>query len=295
MTAYTAIASNKRRSALFVALFVVLVIAVGWAVDQVEGGGTAAIPIAGTVALGSALVGYFAGDKMALAVNRAIPIQKADAPELYRLVENLSITAGVPMPKVYVIPSPAINAFATGRDPRHASIAVTQGALEKLERSELEGILAHELSHVKNYDIRLMMIVAVFVGTIALIGDWFFRSRLWGHGGRSRDRQAGTAVFALIGLVLLLLSPLVARLIQFAVSRRREFLADASGVLLTRYPDGLANALRKIQAHQEPVESANRATAHLYFANPLSGKPLATLFSTHPPIEQRIAALQQMG
>ncbi|TSC73009.1 MAG: hypothetical protein G01um101438_32 [Parcubacteria group bacterium Gr01-1014_38] len=277
-------------------LFVILVIAVGWAVDQVEGGGTAALPIAGTFAFGSALVGYFAGDKMALAANRATPIQKADAPELYRLVENLSITAGVPMPKVYIIPSPAINAFATGRDPQHASIAVTQGALETLERSELEGVLAHELSHVKNYDIRLMMIVAVFVGTIVLIGDWFFRSRLWGlHGGRSRERQAGTAVFALIGLVLLILSPLIAQLIQFAVSRRREFLADASAVLLTRYPDGLANALKKIHAHHQPVETANRATAHLYIANPLSGKTLGTLFSTHPPIEERINALQQMA
>lgn len=296
MTAYTAIASNKRRSALFIMLFIVLVLAVGWAADQVEGGGTVALPIASVFALGSALVGYFAGDKMALAANRATPIEKSDAPELYRIVENLSITAGVPMPKVHIIPSPAINAFATGRDPQHASIAVTEGALETLERSELEGVLAHELSHVKNYDIRLMMIVAVFVGTIVLIGDWFFRSRLWGfRGSRSRDeRQAGVAVFALIGLALLILSPLIAQLIQFAVSRRREFLADASAVLLTRYPDGLSNALKKIHAHHQPVETANRATAHLYIANPLSGKALAGLFSTHPPVEERIKALEQM-
>lgn len=295
MTPYSAIASNKRRSALFIALFVILVLAVGWAWDHLEGGGTAVVPIAGVVGVGSALTGYFAGDKIALAANRAIAVQKEETPELHRLIENLAITAGLPMPKVYVIPSKAINAFATGRDPRHASIAVTEGALEQLDRSELEGILAHELSHVQNYDIRLMMIVAVFVGTIALLGDWFFRSRLWGMHGRNRDRSGAPAALALAGLVLLILSPLIAQLIQFAISRRRELLADASGVLLTRYPEGLTNALRKIQAAHEPVATANSATAHLYFANPLSGRRLATFFSTHPPLEDRIKALETMG
>lgn len=296
MTAYASISSNKRRSALFIGLFVILVIAVGWVFDQVEGGGTAALPIAGVFAFGSALTGYFAGDKIALAANRATPITKEQAVELHRLVENLSITAGLPMPKLYMIPSPAINAFATGRDPKHASIAVTTGALEHLENPELEGVLAHELSHIQNYDIRLMTIVAMFVGTIVLLGDWFFRSRLLGFGGRGRDRdrQAGN-ILAIVGLVFLILSPFIAQLIQLAISRRREFLADASGVLLTRYPAGLANALQKIQAHHQPVETANRATAHLYFANPLSGKALAGLFSTHPPVEDRIKALTQMA
>lgn len=294
MTPYSAIASNKRRSAFFVALFVMLVLAVALAWDQLEGGGTTIVPIAGIVALGSSLAGYFAGDKIALAANGAIPVTKEDAKELHRLVENLAIAAGLPRPRIYVIPSPAINAFATGRDPRHAAVAVTQGALEKLERAELEGVLAHELSHIQNYDIRLMMIIAVFVGTIALLGDWFFRSRIFGLHGRNRGRSGAPAVLALAGLVLLILSPLIAKLIQFAASRRREFLADASGVLLTRYPDGLKQALRKIQAVNTPVATANSATAHLYFANPLSGRRLAAFFSTHPPIEDRIKALEKM-
>jgi heat shock protein HtpX len=295
MTAYSAIASNKRRSASLILVFAVLVLAVGWAWDQLEGWGTAIVPIAGVVALFSALMGYFAGDKIALAVNGAIRAQKEEALELYRLVENLSITAGLPMPKVYVIPSPAINAFATGRDPQHASIAVTEGALQKLDRSELEGVLAHEMSHIQNYDIRLMMIVAIFVGMIALLGDWFLRSRLWGFHSRDRGRSNVHAIVAIAGFLLLLLSPIVAKLIQLAMSRRREFLADASAVLLTRYPEGLASALQKIQASHEPVETANSATAHLYIANPLSGRTLSTLFSTHPPIKERITALSQMG
>jgi heat shock protein HtpX len=296
MTPYSAIASNKRRSAFFVALFILLVLGIGWAWDRLEGGGTAVVPIAGVFALGSALTGYFAGDKIALAANGARAVTKEEAPELHRLVENLAITAGLPMPAVYLIPSPAINAFATGRDPAHASIAVTTGALEHLERSELEGVLAHELSHVQNYDIRLMTVVAIFVGTIALLADWFLRSRLWGFRGRDDRRNSQVhALVALLGIVLLILSPLIAQLMQLAISRRREFLADASGVLLTRYPQGLMHALRKIGAARQPIETANSATAHLYFANPLSGRALARLFSTHPPLEERIRALENMG
>lgn len=296
MTAYSAIASNKRRSAFFILVFIALILAIGYLWDRIEGGGTFVIPLAGGVALVSALVGYFGGDRIALAVNGAVPIENADAPELFRVVENLAITAGLPMPKVYLIPSPAVNAFATGRDPRHASIAVTEGLVRRLEKDELEGVLAHELSHIKNYDIRLMTVVAIFVGTIALLGDWFLRSRLWGFRDSDSRRQAGNvhAIVALIGIALLLLSPLIAQLIQLAISRRREFLADASAVLLTRYPEGLANALRKIQAAHEPVATANSATAHLYFANPLSGRAMSALFSTHPPIEQRIKTLEEM-
>lgn len=292
MTPYASIASNKRRSALFIVIFVLLVLAIGFVWDQIEGGGTIVLPLAGVFALGSALTGYFVGDTLALAANHATPIQKEESLELHRLVENLSITAGLPMPRLYVIPSPAINAFATGRDPQHASIAVTTGALEKLERAELEGVLAHELSHVQNYDIRLMMVVAIFVGTIILLSDWFFRSRLWGRGGR--ERRNLHPVIAIGGLVLLFLSPIVARLIQLAISRRREYLADASGVLLTRYAEGLARALEKIRAENLPVASANSATAHLYFSNPLSTKIARSLFATHPPIDDRIAALRMM-
>lgn len=293
MTPYASITSNKRRSALFILLFVVFVLVIGFVWDAIEGGGSVALPIAGLFAVGSALTGYFAGDKMALAANHAMPVKKEESLELHRLVENLAITAGLPMPRLYIIPSPAINAFATGRDPEHASIAVTTGALEKLERTELEGVLAHELSHIQNYDIRLMMVVAIFVGTIILLSDWFFRSRLWGGRGQNRDRNIHPAIM-IGGLVLLILSPIIAQLIQLAISRRREFLADASGVLLTRYAEGLARALEKIRAENTHVASANSATAHLYFANPLSAKIARSLFATHPPIEDRIAALQQM-
>jgi len=293
MTAHASIASNKRRSALFIAIFVVFVVGIGFVWDQIEGGGTIVLPLAGIFALLSALTGYFAGDRMALAANHAISVKKEESLELHRLVENLAITAGLPMPRLYIIPSPAINAFATGRDPQHASIAVTTGALEKLGRTELEGILAHELSHIQNYDIRLMTVVAIFVGTIILLSDWFFRSRLFGGRGRDRDRNLHPAI-AIGGLLLLLLSPLFAQLIQLAISRRREYLADASGVLLTRYAEGLARALEKIRAENLPVASANSATAHLYFSNPLSGMKARSFFATHPPIEDRIAALRKM-
>ena len=263
-----------------------------------QGGGTVIFPFAIIISVISALTGYFAGDKIALAANNAQQVAKTDSPELYRIVENLAITAGIPTPKVYIIPSPAINAFATGRDPKHASVAVTAGALEKLDQSELEGVLAHEFSHIGNYVIRLMTVVAIFVGTIALVSDMFLRARLFGfRGNRDNNREEGNLgiIIAIIGFVLILLSPIVAQLIQLAISRKREFLADASGVLLTRYPQGLISAFRKIEAEQIPVASANSATAHLYLTNPLSGRAVSKLFSTHPPIEERIAALEKMG
>jgi heat shock protein HtpX len=210
------------------------------------------------------------------------------------MVENLAITAGVPTPRVYIIPSQSLNAFATGRDPEHAAIALTTGIVEKLENEELEGVVAHELSHIKNYDIRLMTLVVVLVGTIVLLSDYMFR---WGFifGGRSRNSQAGRWI-AILGLVLLLISPIIAELIRLAVSRKREFLADASGALLTRYPEGLAKALEKISAAQ-PMEQPSRATAHLFIASPFGGKSktgFLRLFSTHPPAVERIAALREM-
>jgi len=296
VTAYSTIASNKRRSFGLVIVFIILIILLGWLIDQTQGGGTIIFPFAILLSAVSALTGYFAGDKIALAANSAQEIAKADSPELYRIVENLAITAGISTPKVYIIPSPAINAFATGRDPKHASVAVTAGALEKLDQSELEGVLAHEFSHIGNYDIRLMTVVAIFVGTIALVSDMFMRARFFG-GSRNNNREEGNLgiIIAIIGFVFILLSPVVAQLIQLAISRKREFLADASGVLLTRYPQGLISAFQKIEAEQIPVASANSATAHLYLVNPLSGRTISKLFSTHPPMEERIAALEKMG
>jgi heat shock protein HtpX len=209
------------------------------------------------------------------------------------MVENLSITAGLPMPKVHIIDDKHMNAFATGRDPEHASIAITTGLINNLENEELEGVIAHELSHVKNYDIRLMMVVIICIGVITLLSDWMLRSMFWG-GKRSSSNNKGGGAMIVIGLILAILSPLFAKLIQLAVSRKREFLADASGALLTRYPEGLAKALEKISHQQAPLRRANKATAHLYFTNPFSAAKTKKLFSTHPPAVDRIQALRNM-
>ena len=224
----------------------------------------------------------------------AQPITEADNTYLYHTVENLCITAGLPLPKIYIIPDGAINAFATGRDPQHASVAVTVGAINKLQNEELEGVIAHELSHVKNYDIRLMTIVIVLVGMITIFADIFLRGSFFG--GRSRDNN-GNPILLVIGLVLIVLSPVIAKLIQLAISRKREYLADASGALLTRYPEGLARALEKIEADPAVLASASSATAHLYIANPFkgTGKFFANAFSTHPPVEDRIKKLREMA
>lgn len=240
-------------------------------------------------------ISYFFSDKIVLGVSGAKLIEKKDNPEVYRLVENLCIAAGLPLPKIYVIDDSATNAFATGRDPKHAAIAFTKGILQKLNKQELEGVTAHELSHVGNRDTLVMAVVSVLVGTIALLSDFFLRSMWYG----SRDREGrGNQVFVILAIVAAILAPIVATLIQLAVSRRREFLADASGVLLTRYPQGLASALQKISSDREPLEVANRGTAHLYIINPLKGQDakawLAGLFNTHPPIEARIKALREM-
>jgi len=249
---------------------------------------------AGIISFGS----YYYSDKMILSLSKAKQIKKEDNPLLFNTVENLCIGAGLPMPKIYIIDDSAPNAFATGRDPKHSVTCVTTGILEKLNRIELEGVIAHELSHIKNYDIRVMAIVVILVGLVALMADFFMRS-LW-FGGSRRDSNKGNAqgIFLLIGIVLAILSPIAASLIQLAVSRKREYLADASGVLLTRYPEGLASALEKIAGDKEPLEAANNATAHLYIANPFKGKIqgnwFANLFNTHPPIEERIRILRSM-
>jgi len=244
------------------------------------------------------LVGYWYSDKIALSISRAKPITKFDAPGLYRIVENLSIAAGLPMPRVYIINEPQINAFATGRNPKNAAIAVTTGSLAKLNKSELEGVLAHELSHIGNRDILVSTIAVVLAGVIAMIADMFLRMLFWGGLNRDRDSGGGVLVFAL-ALIGIILAPIAATLIRLAISRKREFLADASGALLTRYPEGLASALEKIKNDYSPMRSASDATAHLYISNPFKGKQgrswLVRLFMTHPPIEERIRVLKGMS
>lgn len=242
---------------------------------------------------------YYYSDKMILSMSNAKQIRKRDNPTLFRIVENLTIGAGIPMPKVYVIEDSAPNAFATGRDPKHAVVCATTGILEKLNKVELEGVIAHELSHIRNYDILLMSIVVLLVGIVTLLADFFMRS-LWFGGGRRDDRAERNAqsIFLIVGIILAILSPIIATLMQLAVSRRREFLADASGVLLTRYPEGLASALEKISKDKEPLEVANNATAHLFITNPFKGKNarnwFSGLFNTHPPVEERVKILRAM-
>ena len=235
---------------------------------------------------------YWYSDKIALSINRAREIKKEENPELWNIVENLSITAGLPMPRLYLIDDPLPNAFATGRNKEHAVVCVTSGLLQILDKNELEGVIAHELSHIGNKDILLSTVVVVLAGFISILSQVFLRSMLFG-GGRSRDNEGG-GIMMLIGIVLSILAPIVAILIQLAISRKREFLADASGALLTRYPEGLANALIKISKYSQPMKYANDATAHLFIANPFgSSKKISNLFSTHPPVEERVKALLQ--
>jgi heat shock protein HtpX len=294
MTTYDFIAANKRKTVYLIVIFSALVLGIGYVLDRMYDAGGSILFFAAIYSICSALVGYYAGDKVALAVSAAQPADATADKQLIRMIENLCISQGMPMPKVYLIDDPAINAFATGRDPQHASIAVTTGAITKLENEELEGVLAHELSHVKNYDIRVMTIVIVLAGIISILAQMFFRFGFRG-GRRSNDREGGGAIFLIFGLALIIISPIVAQLIQLAVSRRREYLADASGALITRFPDGLARALEKIQTESLPVAHADASTAHLYFANPFAGKAFSNLFSTHPPIADRIARLKQMS
>lgn len=297
---YNQIDKNIRKTILLIAIFMAVIILIGWTFSVLTEAGYSGVAIAAIISIIMALSSYYKGDKIALWTAGAKgPISQSDNPYLYRLVENLAITSGVPMPKIYLISDPAINAFATGRNPQHASIAVTTGAIEKLENEELEGVLAHELSHIKNYDILVMTVVIILVGIIALLSDWFLRFNLFG-GRRHNDSDRGgsqlKAILLIIGIILLVLSPLIGQLIQLAISRKREFLADASSALITRYPEGLASALEKIAEENMAVKNANNATAHLYIANPFGRKKhfLANFFSTHPPIEERIKALRVM-
>ncbi|MFA6594145.1 MAG: M48 family metallopeptidase [Candidatus Buchananbacteria bacterium] len=290
---YNQIDSNKRRTWLLIVVFTVIILLIGWFIGYYFNYGYGALVIAAVFSVIMSLFSYYGGDQVALRSAKAQEIKEEDNTYVYHLVENLCITAGVPVPKIYLLPEQAINAFATGRDPRHASVALTAGAINKLSKLELEGVIAHELSHVKNYDIRLMTIVIVLVGLISILADWFLRGSLLGRGDNN-DR--GNPALLIVGVVLILLSPIVAQLIKLAVSRRREYLADASGALLTRYPEGLADALEKISGDQSAMSSASSATAHLYIANPFknSSRFLSNAFSTHPPIEDRIKKLKEM-
>jgi len=297
MSLYSHISANKWKTWITMFLFIVFIATIAYVYDRATGSGFSffglALIFSGIASFGS----YYYSDKMILAMSGAKQIKKSDSPQLFNTVENLCIGAGLPMPKIYIINDSAPNAFATGRDPKHAVICVTTGILEKLNKSELEGVLAHELSHIQNYDIRLMAVVSILVGVVALLADFFTRS-LWFGDRKDRDGNSIQGLFLIIGIVLAILSPIVATLIQLAVSRKREYLADASGSLLTRYPEGLASALEKISHDKEPLEAANNATAHLYIVNPFKGKNLsnwfAGLFNTHPPIEERIKILRSM-
>jgi len=294
---YDQIDSNKRRSWALIIIFTAIVMGLGWFIGYYFNFGYGILALAAIISLGMTLFSYFGGDKVALWSAKAQPIVKSDNAYVYNLVENLCITAGLPAPKIYIIPEQAINAFATGRDPKHASIAVTVGAVNRLENEELEGVIAHELSHVKNYDIRLMTVVIVLVGMISIMADLFMRGSLLGLGGKSSDDNKGGGVLMIVGIILIILSPIIAELIKLAVSRRREYLADASGALLTRYPEGLARALEKIAADPAILPNVSTATAPLYISNPLkgAGRWLGQAFSTHPPIEERIKKLRAMA
>lgn len=288
---YSAIAANKRNTLLIMVVFIALIAGLGYLFSAVYGstGIFWGALVGGAI---YALIQYFAAAKIALAINGAHEIKKADNPRLYRIVENLSITTGSPMPRVYVIDDPAPNAFATGRDPQHAYVAATTGLLDIMNDTELEAVMAHEMGHVQNYDIRVMMIVFGLVSAIGLIADMFLRM-MWFGGGD--DDNPPHPIFLILGVVAALLAPLVAMLVQFAISRQREYLADATGAMTTRYPEGLASALEKIGAYGSTLKRQNSSTAHLFFANPLKGKSIARLFSTHPPVEERVARLRQMG
>jgi heat shock protein HtpX len=304
-TFYNQIAANRRNS-LLLALFVIVLFgalgfAIGYAISGSSSGAIVVMAIAVTVGTLLAAGSYFGGDSLVLSVSGAKEVDETSAPQLLNVVREMALAANIPMPKVYVIDDTAPNAFATGRDPQHASVAITSGLLEKLDREELQGVMGHELSHVRNYDIRFALIVGVLVGSIALLADFFLRFTFWGGGRRSsNDRDSGSgglqAIMFVVAIVLSILAPIAARLVQLAVNRQREYLADASSVQLTRNPYGIERALAKISEDQEVLEVANRATQHMYFTNPIKKfeARASGLFSTHPPTLERINRLREL-
>lgn len=293
---WDAAAANRRNGAIILFIFILFIFGLVWLLNYAFEFGEVFLIIAFIIALIFSFSSYYYSDKIVLMISGAKPVSREENPYLYHLVDGLAIAAGIPKPRCYIIDDTAPNAFATGRNPENAVICVTTGLLQKMNRAELEGVIAHEMSHIKNYDIRYMTIVAVLVGTVVLLSDWMLRAFLWGGGRRSRESRGGglIVVFAIIAAIL---APLVATLMKLALSRQREYLADADAVALTRYPEGLASALEKLAADKEPLEAANRATAHLYIVNPLKsdiGSKIGGLFSTHPPIEERVKRLRSM-
>ncbi len=287
---YSDIAANKRRTVYIIVLFLLFLAIIIWIFDRFLGGSTGVFYGALVGSLIYVIFTYYAGASMALGVNAARQIQKADNPRLWRVVENLAITDGLPMPKVYIMDDPSPNAFATGRDPKHASVCVTSGLLQIMNDQELKGVLAHELGHVKNYDIRVMMVAFALTAVISLLADVMIRLTWFGGGDRDENNQT----FIILGIIAAILAPLVATLIQLAVSRQREYLADATSALTTRYPEGLISALEKIKKTGSVAKRQNTATAHLFFVNPLKAHSITNLFSTHPPIDDRIKRLSKM-
>ncbi|TSC76807.1 MAG: hypothetical protein G01um101433_654 [Parcubacteria group bacterium Gr01-1014_33] len=299
MTLYTQKSANIRKTWLLMALFFGVVIAIGWVFAQVyHTPGILYIAVIFSAAMN--IISYWFSDKIVLMLHKAQPVELKSNPELYRILENLTIAAGLPMPRFYLINDVSPNAFATGRNPQHAVVCVTSGLLERLDRSELEGVLAHELSHIGNRDMLVSTVAVVLVGFISILSDMFMRSLWFGRMNDDNDRGKAGGILLLIGIVLSILAPIIATLIHLAISRRREFLADNSGVLLTRYPEGLASALKKISSYSQPLRTATNATAHLFLKNPFGADRsdgrktpwIIKIFSTHPPIEERIAALQ---
>jgi heat shock protein HtpX len=287
---YSEIASNKRKTVLIMMLFVLFVSGFGWLFAQYMGNPSITPFVlvgAGLYALGS----YYMGSKVALAVNGAKEINKSDNPRLWRIVENLSITNGMPMPKVYVMDDPAPNAFATGRNPDNAAVCATKGLMDIMTDDELTGVMAHEMGHVKNYDIRVTMIAFALVAVVSVLADIILHA-VWFN---SDNNNSSSSAFFFVGIIAAIIAPLVATLIQLAISRKREYLADATGALTTRYPEALASALEKIGSYGSTLQKQNASTAHLFFANPLKKGALAGLFSTHPPVEERVARLRKMG
>jgi len=286
---YEQIASNKRQSFGIISLFLIFIIGSVYLISEATNNPDL-VPIAILFSAGSSLVSYFAGDKIVLGLNGAKPALRKEFFDFYTVTENLSLAAKIPVPQIYVIESNALNAFATGRDPEHATVCATTGLLSKLNRTELEGVIGHELSHIKNYDIRLMTIVSILIGTLSILINMTYRTRF-----RSSDSDnKNNGIFMLIGLILIIFAPIIAQLIQLAISRRREYFADASSVAITHQPSGLISALKKIESDTTPADFASTATATLYISNPFKGNKLASMFSTHPPIIDRIKTLEAM-
>ena len=293
-TLYTHKDENIRKTWILISVFLIFIIGLGW-VFSYQFNSSIILLIAVIFSILMSVTSYWYSDKIVLAMSKAKEVKHDENPELYHIVENLCITAGLPLPKIYIIEEMAPNAFATGRDPQRAVVAVTRGLLNKLDRSELEGVIAHEISHIGNRDILLQTVVVILVGMVALLSDWFLRWTIFG-GRRNSDKGGGqiAAIMMLIGLILAILSPFIALLIQLAISRKREFLADADGALLTRYPEGLAKALEKISQDTTKLKVANKAMAHMYISNPFKGKKVRKMFLTHPPVEERLKALRGM-